>query len=250
MVDLRPDQDEVLSMGRYRSNAGLIVACRTLGYLDDSMVILDPTFGKGTFWKDWYPEGLVATDLHPLKSPDLDGGADFLDPPWPAGQFDAVVFDPPYKLNGTPTDEVDERYGVHLPSRWQDRMELCHAGLDSLAPLTRDWFLVKCQDQVVSQAKRWQTREFSDHVEALGFRLVDMLHIEGYRVQPPRKCPACKGSGGTCILIHDGSEHSREACRNAQWRDCTRCHGEGKLRIQEHSRGNYSTLLVLRRNPG
>lgn len=240
MVDLRPDQDEVLSMGRYRSNAGLIVACRTLGYLDDSMVILDPTFGKGTFWKDWYPEGLVATDLHPLKSPDLDGGSDFLDPPWPAGQFDAVVFDPPYKLNGTPTDEVDERYGVHLPSRWQDRMELCHAGLDSLAPLTRDWFLVKCQDQVVSQAKRWQTREFSDHVEALGFRLVDMLHIEGYRVQPPRKCPACKGEGTV----------PGEPQNDIPPHVCQRCDGAKKLRIQEHSRGNYSTLLVLRRNPG
>lgn len=41
------------------------------------------------------------------------------------------------------------------------------------------------------------------------------------------RCPQCGGSGGSCILIHDGSEHSREACRGAQWRDCPHCDGTG-----------------------
>lgn len=258
MVDLAPDQDEVMAMARYRSNAGLIVAARTLGYLSDSMNILDPTFGKGTFWRDWYPEGLVASDLHPEKSPDIGGGADFLEPPWPPGQFDAVVFDPPYKLNGTPTDEVDERYGVHLPARWQDRMALCEAGIVALAPMTRDWFLIKCQDQVVSGAKRWQTRIFADLAEDQGFRLVDVLHMEGYRVQPPRKCPACDGLGtqstthGHCTDIDGARWHDIGACRYCSppcCPPCPRCHGEGKVRVQDHSRGNYSTLLVLRRKP-
>ena len=196
-----------MAMGRYSSNAGLIVACRTLGYLDDSMAILDPTYGKGTFWKEWTPPNLLASDLNPEKSP-WHPGADFRRPPWTPGGFDAVVFDGPYKLNGTPTDEVDERYGVEVPARWQDRMALMEEGIDALVPLTRTWFLMKCQDQVVSQAKRWQTRIFADRIEGHGFTLVDMLHIEGYRTQPARKCPGCKGSGGSCILIHDGSEHS------------------------------------------
>ena len=44
--------------------------------------------------------------------------------------------------------------------------------------------LIKCQDQVVSGAVRWQTRIFADHAEAQGFQLVDALHVQGSRPQP------------------------------------------------------------------
>ena len=96
------------------------------------------------------------------------------------------MYDPGYKLNGAPDSDVDERYGVEVYTRWQDRMQLCHDGINGLAPLVRrrGRLLIKCMDQVVSGAKRWQTREFADRAETHGFRLEDMLHMESHRVQP------------------------------------------------------------------
>ncbi len=46
------------------------------------------------------------------------------------------------------------------------------------------YLLLKCQDQVCSGQVRWQTREFADHAEQLGMRLVDALHLLGHRPQP------------------------------------------------------------------
>lgn len=216
------DEDLIHVFGRYRDNSELIVACRDLGYLRDEWRTYDPTYGYGTFWKLWEPKVLVGTDLNPERSP---GGEswDFRDVPLHDRAFDAVVFDPPYKLNGTPTAEVDERYGVDVYTRWQDKMQLCRDGIVELARLADKMLLIKCQDQVCSGKKRWQTREFADLAEEQGFRLRDMLHIEGGREQS-RRCKDCPGE------------------------DCALCGGSGKIPVpQKHARQNFSTMLVLER---
>lgn len=171
----------VLAIDTYKSNADLILACRDLGYIEG--VVMDPTYGMGTFWSKWKPDG-VYTDLDPLKSPS-GGSIDFTAMSHYADrEFDTVVFDPPYKLNGTPNDAVDNRYGVHEPTRWQDRMGLCIQGIGECARVSKKWLLVKCQDQVCSGKVRWQTIQFAFHAEAQGFELVDMLHYVAYRPQP------------------------------------------------------------------
>jgi len=170
---------EVKAAYPWRNNGELIYACRQLGYLGEDSRILDPTYGRGTFWKVWRPAGLVAHDLA------LDN-VDFRRLPHSDQTFDAITFDPPYKLNGTATPAVDGRYGVQEYASQADRHRLIREGIDEchrvLAP--GGHLLVKCQNQVNAGKIRWQTREFADHAEALGLRLVDMLHMIGGRPQP------------------------------------------------------------------
>lgn len=184
----------------WRTNAELIVACRTLGYLRDDWVTLDPTYGRGTFWNIWRPRILRTHDQK------IDG-VDFRHLPYPDAMFEAITFDPPYKLNGTPTEEVDERYGVDRYASRADRHQLIRDGMAECARVLAPGgsLLVKCQDQVNGGKVRWQTIEFSTYgTEELGLDLVDMLHMLGGRPQPAG-------------------------------------------RRQEHARRNYSTMLVLRR---
>jgi hypothetical protein len=188
----------------WKTNAHLIEAVASLGYLQRDWVILDPTYGLGTFWRRWRPDTLIAHDY-------AVDGEDFRKLPYPDRTFNATAFDPPYKLNGTPTPIVDARYGVDVPTRWEDRMQLCVDGITECARVTDKILLVKCQDQVCRYEVRWQTRVFADHAEAQGFRLVDRFDRLGSRAQP--------GEG----------------------------EGTGTARTQRHARRNSSTLLVLQR---
>lgn len=194
MTDLPP----VMAFDTYRTNAELIEAVHRLGYLKDDDLVLDPTYGLGVFWKNWRPENLIASDLDPDKCPADQEPADFTDLPWVDNSFDAVVFDPPYRLNGTPdkwtmpegSGQVgfDYAYGVHLAMDWKERMELCKAGVRECVRVVkpRGYVLVKCQDQIASGKARWQTIEFAQTAVDLGCRLVDMLHMNTHhRPQPP-----------------------------------------------------------------
>ncbi len=174
-----------MAIGRYRDNAELIVACRDLGYIGGR--VLDPTWGLGRFWTRWQPDGLVATDLDPARG--RDGVADFTALPHPDRSFDTVVFDPPYKLNGTPSSggpaSSDSDYGVATVASWRDRMALCMAGIDECGRVAAGHLLVKCQDQVCSGKVRWQTHEFAAHAVRGGvLQLVDRLELVSYRPQP------------------------------------------------------------------
>jgi hypothetical protein len=180
----------VMSIDKWSDNSALIADCARLGYLRPGWRTLDPTYGYGTFWQKWqpYPGLLVGSDLDPAKSP-AGTSVDFTSLPHDDRSFPCVVFDPPYKLNGTPsdTDGVDERYGVHGDSyfRWQDRMDLCRRGVVECARVLGDGFLlVKCQDQVVSGKIRWQTTYLTEAAEACGLGLVDRFDFLSYRAQP------------------------------------------------------------------
>jgi SAM-dependent methyltransferase len=186
---------------KWKSNAELIVGLHVLGYIRKDDRVLDPTYGFGGWWQEWHPNHLVAHDLYTLD------GVDFRDLPHKDGEFDVVAFDPPYKLNGTATPEVDNRYGVGEYASRQDRHQLIRDGIDECARVLKPKgiLLIKCQDQVNGGKVRWQTREFADHAEQKhGMTLIDMLFLVGGRPQP-----------------------------------------EG--RTQQHARRNYSTMLVMRR---
>ena len=103
----------LLTATRWKDNAELIEAIGAKSeYLDGR--VLDVTHGYGVFWKNWKPSELVACDIDPAKSP-VGYSVDFTELPdeW-HGAFDAIVCDPPYKLNGRADEKVDERYGVHI----------------------------------------------------------------------------------------------------------------------------------------
>lgn len=190
----------ILAYAKRASNAELIAEVAQLGYLRPEWLTLDPTYGYGTFWKQWRPDRLVACDLDPSKS-EL-GPVDFTALPFRSQAFDAVVFDPPYKLNGTPS-APDERYGVHVPARWQDRMQLICDGISECLRVARRVGLIKCQDQVVSGEVRWQTRIFADHAEAQGFRLVDRLDLLGHRPQPEGRRQVHARRNSSTLLIFE-----------------------------------------------
>lgn len=175
----------VLAATAWKTNAEMIEAVAQLGYIDRESLTLDPTHGRGTWWKTWEPDNLVASDLDPAKSPH-GRSIDFTDLPWADGLFDVVAFDPPYKLNGTPTDAIDERYGVHVVRSWQDRHTLIRDGITECARVlkTGGRLLLKCQDQVCSGQVRWQTDEFTAHAATVGLRKIDRLEYLAYRPQP------------------------------------------------------------------
>ncbi len=166
-----------------RTNAQAIRDCAALGYLRPDDRVVDFTYGLGQFWSLWKPNELVAHDLDPAKAP--NGALDVLEAPSYYGyaSFDVAVFDPPYKLNGTPTPGVDNRYGVGVVASKSERMRLILDGSVAAAQVARRVLLVKVQDQVSAGRKVWQTHIVAGHLSGVA-ALVDMLHVSSYRPQP------------------------------------------------------------------
>lgn len=173
---------DVLAIGGWKNNAELIADVARLGYLDGS--VLDLTYGLGNFWTVWRPEQLTTNDLNPER--DVEHSVDFRDTGWTAGRFDAVVFDPPYRLNGTPDQDYDDSYGISTPTRWQDRMAMILDGVKEACRISRRYVLVKCQAQVVSGKVVWQDIEMAKVAEECGARLRDRFDL----VTPMRPQPA------------------------------------------------------------
>lgn len=176
--------EEVPSVGAWRTNGELIAAVARLGWLDGS--VLDVTYGHGKFWTEFQPDVFTGCDLNPAKSP-VGYRVDFTRMPFADRSHDVVVFDPPYKLSGTPAlDEFDERYGIDVPAGWRERMALILAGAAECARVADRHVLVKCQDQVVSGAMRWQSRAIADVMQARGFRQADRFEYGATRAGRPQ----------------------------------------------------------------
>jgi hypothetical protein len=195
----------ILTATAWKDNAEMMAAVHELGYLDGS--VLDCTYGLGTFWNVYQPVRFVGTDLKSTTG--LYPSVDFTNMPFGDGYFTNVVFDPPYKLNGTPDPSVDARYGVDRKTRWQDRMALMADGLVECARVADKRVLMKCMDQVVSGKKIFQTIEMTQVAGMCGMHLVDRFDL----LHAPRPQPAINPDGST--------------------------------RYQQHTQQNYSTLLVF-----
>lgn len=209
-------QRPVLAATAWPTNADLIADCAALGYLDEDWRVLDATYGRGSWWKEWRPRLLVTNDWDPRIATDCH--ADFRDLPFEDGEFDAVAFDPPYVSIGgrrtTGIADFHDRYGTRDAPRTP--AELQQQNDDGLAEMLRvvkpgGFVLTKCQ-YYVSSGNVVPGVYLTVHAAfALGFELQDCLeHIAGVRPQPSR---------------------SRK---------------DGRPVVQQHARRNCSTLLVLR----
>jgi hypothetical protein len=180
------DDKTIMAIGEWPSNGHLIADAHRLGYINDLDTVLDPTYGYGVFWSVWKPKGYLftATDIDPAKSPDNPAGVDFRKLPHADKSFDVVVYDPPYTFRGTSSLDSDERYGVHVNERWQDRWDLIYEGLEECLRVANRRVLMKCQASVVSGKVRWQDIEAVRVAEQWGFGLKDRFDFLSYRKQP------------------------------------------------------------------
>ena len=171
----------------YANNGELMLQVAEYGYLPEP--VADVTYGEGGFWTRYKPTMLYGSDIRIHD----EGGAgfDFRHLPYEDRSMATVVFDPPYKLTGTPsTPDMDERYGTTEPRRWQDVYGLVEEGLDECCRVADRYVLLKCMDQVCSGAKRWQTMDFTTYVtlEYDEFTLEDRFdYLHTPRSQPSNR---------------------------------------------------------------
>lgn len=176
----------ILAAIAWPSNAELIEDVAKLGYLRSEWRTLDPTYGKGVWWKKWRPNEMV-TYCRP------EDGSDFRHLPEPDQSFDAIAFDPPYVCVGgrstTGLPEFHERFGLtDAPTSPAALQVLINAGLIEARRLLRPdgMLLIKCQDYI-SSGKFWngtgRTSRFC--AETLGLEIVDRFEMIGSpRPQP------------------------------------------------------------------
>lgn len=143
---LNPDS-EIMAVTRYQTNADLIVDVKKLGIFKPGDRVLDATYGNGVWWRKFTPDILFTSDLYE-GNPQFR--FDFCHMPFVSESFDVVAYDPPYKLNGTGTNRVDQPYGVHIPGTREERIQLMRDGFVELSRLVArgGFILVKCQNQV------------------------------------------------------------------------------------------------------
>lgn len=222
--------EPVLAMHRWRDNGEMIADVARLGYLDGA--VLDVTYGRGTFWKVFKPRALTGL-VYPDRMVFYRAGermwtrrqqVDMRSLDYPDETWDSVVLDAPYKLNGKPDPDVDERYGVHEPVARQEKLELMMAGVKECARVVRlrGFLLVKCMDQVESGRQWWQTDMVTAAaLEGGQYRKVDRFDLLG----KARKQPMAEKR----TVLKDGTVKLRKA------------------RKQRHAHGRGSTLLVFQR---
>lgn len=206
----------ILAAQYWKSNAELIADVARLGYIGPD--VLDPTYGKGNWWKLYTPTGRFdKSDIMHDVPAGVMGDVDFRDLPWLDNIFDTVAYDPPYVCVGgrktTGIAGMHAAYGLtNAPKTPVDLQLLIEAGLAECERVVKPkgTILVKCQDYI-SSGKLWNgtfhTQEYARY--SLDLELVDKFeHIaKASRAQP----------GG---------------------------------RRQVHARRNLSTLLVFRKPKG
>lgn len=154
---------DVRAVGEWRNNAELIEDVARLGYLDGT--VLDVTYGEGAFWRRYTPPGLLTNDLHKPNPTGLHD--DYRALTFESNAVDVVVFDPPYKLNGTPAmGAMDDRYGTGQRRTRDEILDEIVAGALEGLRVTRRHLLVKVQDQVEGGQVRWQTDIVTDALTA------------------------------------------------------------------------------------
>lgn len=179
--------DYILAANRWADNAAMIETARDLGYVSGR--VLDPTYGRGNWWKNWRPGNLVAHDL-------MTDGVDFRALP-EEGPFDTITFDPPYiPQGGRDTSTVIEaggstfidRYGLRdVPGTNTELRALIRDGMKSFTRhITRDGVvLVKCMSYVTGGRWRPMPRWIANDAEELGYIQIDeLVHLRSPGPQP------------------------------------------------------------------
>lgn len=188
---LEPGEKAIVAAHSWVNNAAMIETARDLGYVKGR--VLDPTYGRGNWWKNWRPDELVTHDIT------IDG-IDFRDLP-DDGLFDTVTFDPPYiPQGGRETSTLGEagtsghfldRYGLRTVPATNEALRALI--VDGLAEFRRHLnqhavVIVKCMSYVNGGRWRAMPRWIANDAEALGYIQADeLIHLRHPGPQPARK---------------------------------------------------------------
>lgn len=202
-------------------NSVLIARVAPLWLRPDDLV-LDPTWGRGGWWRVFRPARLVTSDLDPVKG---SVTSDYRALPHPAECFDVVAFDPAYVPQGGRTTstipQMQEAYGMlsakATPKETAADIAIGIAecarvlrtgsrGLDGKQPGGR--LLVKCMDYVTGGVYFEGERFVGDAASAAGLSLWDkVIHHGG-----PGPQPALNPDGTLRRQVHTRREHSVLLC--------------------------------------
>jgi hypothetical protein len=175
-MDTKTKPKLVMAATEWSSNAEMVKDLVTLGYFKPKSKVLDPTYGKGTWWKEYRPANLTTHDLK-------HDGVDFRNLPEPDKHFDIVAFDPPYiAVGGRTTSTIKDfngRYGLHSTPKTPEGLQtFINEGINELYRVLkpRGLLMVKCCDYV-SSGKLFPGSHYTlEHALSHNFSLVDRLY--------------------------------------------------------------------------
>ena len=178
--------DTVQSVVQSRTNGPLLAAAATL-WIEDSDLVLDATYGRGNFWKDFQPSNLETHDL-------AVDGVDFRELPEEDASIDVLVFDPPYIAQGgretSTAQDFLSRFGlIEAPKTHRALLELFSAGMAEALRVLKPGgrLFVKCMDYVNGGAYVSGRHDVVSIANELGFKQVDeFVHYSGTGPQPNR----------------------------------------------------------------
>lgn len=167
-----------------RTNGERVVDLARLGYLPEP--VLDPTYGEGGMWTRYRPEQLTAHDHDAAKSPTGES-IDFRDLPYPDESFATVLYDPPYRFVGTPTNVGghDDQYGTNQARTKAEIWALIVDGAIECGRVASEYLIAKLQRQVVTDEIFDQPNTLTNILGEHGWKYGDDLHLLSYRSQPP-----------------------------------------------------------------
>lgn len=210
----RPHNGEPIVSAHTGNNADLFADVARL-YIPDGALVLDCTWGKGTFWKkvDTSRFYLFGSDValpegQAPQGATLIDGVDYWELRDSFAMMDVVVFDPPYKSGGmTSHVSMVERYGLkaltsntksghgNVAAVEAEYMAGMQAAKQVLHPLKGGLLFVKCQDMVESGKQHWMHLFVKEEAHRLGFYARDLFALVSTR-RP--------------MMRHSGQIHSRK----------------------------------------
>lgn len=219
----------------WRDNAEVIGTVHELGFLRDGDHVLDPTYEKGNWWKDWRPEKLTTNNRKVDSS-------DFRALPYADGSFDAVAFDPPYVAPGgrrtSTIQAMHEAYGMDE----QTEISPGPGGLPD--PMFRTpQQLQKIIDAGMTEMTRLVRPAAT--LDRGGIILVKcMSYVWGGRFHPGAELTWQHATNDLGLITVDRLIHVRKKAGPQP-----KTNRDGSTRVQRHAANNSSTLWVFRKPP-
>lgn len=193
----------IVSVNNWTSNGALIRDVEKLGLIPEGL-IFDATFGLGTFWaQSERVLDVVGNDLRRTEVPyNLDFTQPFPTRMW--GNYSAVVFDPPYKLNGTPTD--DDRYGADEKVSVSERKRRIMAGLYHTRFLIKPGGvqIVKTQNQIANGQYHDLVGDITLASRGMGMHVDAMFHMT-VAPRPQRSQKRARNNYSTLLVLRERS---------------------------------------------